>query len=79
MFVIPVQSYAHMLKTLKGIATVKNKEEPEFPNPNQIEKVLLMILSRIFRRTICTNSGMITMTTSMLCLQQNPGLDFTRT
>ena len=67
-----------MLKTLKGIATVKNTE-PSFPNPNQIEKVLLIILSRIFRRTICTNPGMITMTTSMLCLQQNPGLDFTRT
>ena len=71
MFDIPEQSCTGMLKTRKGIATVKNKEEPEFPNPNQNEKVILMIV----RRKICTNPGMINMTTSMLRLQQNPGLD----
>ena len=79
MFVIPEQSYVDMLKTRKGIATVKNKEEPEFPNQNQIEKVILTIISRIVRRTISTYPGMITMTTNMLRLQQNPGLDLTRT
>ena len=55
MFVIPEQSYADMLKTRKGIATVKNKEEPAFANPNQLEKVILKILSRIVQRTICKN------------------------
>lgn len=75
MFDIPEQSYADMLKTQKGIATVKNKKEPAFPNPNQNEKVILMIV----RRKICTNPGMINMTTNMLLLQQNPGLDLTRT
>ena len=52
MFVIPEQSHEDMLKTRKGIAKVKNKKEPAFPNPNQIEKVILMMLSRISRRTI---------------------------
>ena len=79
MFDIPEQSCADMLKTRKGIATVKNKWEPAFPNPNQIEKVILMIISRIVRRTIYTHPAMITMRTNMLRLQQNPGLDLTRT
>ena len=66
MFVIPEQSYEDMLKTRKGIATVKNEKEPAFPNQNQIEKVILTIISRIVRGTICTHPGMITMTTNML-------------
>ena len=55
MFDIPEQSCTGMLKTRKGIATVKYKKKPAFPNPNQIEKVILKILSRIVQRTICKN------------------------
>ena len=56
-----------MLKTRKGIATVKNKEDPAFPNPNQLEKVILKILSRIVQRTICAREGDTRVSLSRAC------------
>ena len=39
----------------KELPKWKSKEEPAISNPNQLEKVILKILSRIVQRAICKN------------------------